>query len=47
VFDLSKGEYSDTGEMISVVGERFDYIITIAGLQMSERGNSCTARQPG
>jgi hypothetical protein len=46
VFDISKGEYSDTGEMISVIGERFDYIITVTGLQLSERGNSCTARQP-
>jgi hypothetical protein len=47
VFDISKGEYLDTGEMISVIGERFDYTITIAGPQLSERGNSCTARQPG
>jgi hypothetical protein len=47
VFDLSRGEYSDTGEMISVIGERFDYDITVAGPQLRERGNSCTARQPG
>jgi hypothetical protein len=47
VFDLSKGDYLDTGEMISVIGERFDYTITIAGPQLRERGNSCTARQPG
>jgi hypothetical protein len=47
VFDLAKGEYLDTGEMISVVGERFDYTITIASPQLRERGNSCSARQPG
>jgi hypothetical protein len=47
VFDISKGDYLDTGELISVVGERFDYTLTIAGLQLRERGNSCTARQPG
>jgi hypothetical protein len=47
VFELAKGDYLDTGEMISVVGERFDYTITVAGPQLRERGNSCSARQPG
>jgi hypothetical protein len=47
VFDLAKGDYLDTGEIISIVGERFDYTITIAGPQLTERGNSCSARQPG
>jgi hypothetical protein len=47
VFDPAKADRLESGEIVSVTGERFDYTITVAGPQLSERGNSCTAKQPG